>query len=260
MTIVRVLLLAALACVLPGCGTRYLTQAAAGELHVLIQRRPIDSVVLDSRTPEEVRQALFTVREARQFASHVLKLPDNGSYRTYADIDRPYVVWNVVATPEFSVAPRRWCFPIAGCVAYRGYFSRRNALAFAADLSDRGYDVMVGGVAAYSTLGRFSDPVLSTMIDYGDTELAAMIFHELAHQLLYVKNDSEFNEAFAMTVEAAGVQRWLQQHGQQAAFAIRDKDLSVRVRTDVHVATTVSVSSLNKARTTFKSYGNKYID
>jgi predicted aminopeptidase len=191
----------------------YIAQAAVGEWHVMRARRPIDDVVLDRATPENIREELFRVREAREFATKVLKLPDNRSYRTYADVHRAYVVWNVVATPEFSVAPLRWCFPIAGCVAYRGYFSERKARNFAADLAKKGYDVAVDGVPAYSTLGKLADPVLSTMLGYGPDELAATIFHELAHQLLYVKNDTEFNEAFATTVEEEGLRRWLEQRG-----------------------------------------------
>jgi predicted aminopeptidase len=206
--------------VLPGCGTMYVTQAAMGEWHVMHSRRPIDDVVLDKSTPEPVREELFRVREAREFASSELKLPDNRSYTTYADLHRPYVVWNVVATPEFSVQPKRWCFPVAGCVAYRGYFSEHKAHDFAASLAGEGFDVAVGGVPAYSTLGKFADPVLSTMLSYGDDELAATIFHELAHQLLYVKNDSEFNEAFAMTVEEEGLRRWLERHGQAGAMVL----------------------------------------
>jgi predicted aminopeptidase len=197
----------------------YLAQAAAGQWQVLHKRRPIEDVVLDKRTPEPIRQTLFQVRDAREFASRELKLPDNRSYHTYSDIGRPYVVWNVVATPEFSVQPKQWCFPIAGCVAYRGYFKEQRAQAFAAELAKQGLDVTVGGVPAYSTLGKFNDPVLSTMVSYGDAELAAMMFHELAHQLLYVKNDSEFNESFAMTVEEEGLQRWLKLHGQAATIA-----------------------------------------
>jgi predicted aminopeptidase len=149
------------------------------------------------------------VREARAFASHDLGLPQNDSYRTYADIQRPYVVWNVVAVPEFSVVPHHWCFPVAGCVAYRGYFHEDSARKFAAGMAKDGYDVAIDGVPAYSTLGRFADPVLSSMLRSGDDELAATIFHELAHQLLYVKDDSAFNEAFATTVEDAGLERWL---------------------------------------------------
>jgi predicted aminopeptidase len=216
--IARGLLVALAACTLPGCGTLYVAQAAIGQWHVMHARRPIDDVVLDQRTPEPVREELFRVREAREFASSELELPDNRSYRTYADIHRPYVVWNVVATPEFSVEPKRWCFPVAGCVAYRGYFRERKAHAFAAGLAKQGYDVAVGGVPAYSTLGRFADPVLSTMLGYGADELAATIFHELAHQLLYVKNDTEFNEAFAMTVEEEGLRRWLTQRGEAGAI------------------------------------------
>ncbi len=191
----------------------YLVQAARGQMQVLHARRPIDKVVSDPNTPPELRGRLLDVRAARNFAVSELHLPDNRSYRTYADIKRPFVVWNVVAAPEFSVEPKHWCFPIAGCVAYRGYFKEEKARAFAARLAKRGYDVTVGGVPAYSTLGKFADPVLSTTMRYGDSELAGIIFHELAHQLLYVKNDSEFNEAFATTVEDAGLERWLKARG-----------------------------------------------
>ena len=210
----RALLTALLFATLPGCGTTYLIQAASGEWHVLRARKPIDAVLADPHTPQTVRDRLTEVRAARDFASRELKLPDNRSYRSYADIDRPYVVWNVVAAPEFSVNPKRWCFPIAGCVAYRGYFSERRARAFAAGLAKRGFDVALAGVPAYSTLGKFADPVLSTMLRYGPDELAAIIFHELAHQLLYVADDTEFNEAFAVTVEDAGLERWLRFNGQ----------------------------------------------
>src|SRR5437879_3952398 len=210
----RALLTALLFATLPGCGTTYLIQAASGEWHVLRARKPIDAVLADPHTPQTVRDRLTEVRAARDFASRELKLPDNRSYRSYADIGRPYVVWNVVAAPEFSVNPKRWCFPVAGCVAYRGYFSERRARAFAAGLAKRGFDVALAGVPAYSTLGKFADPVLSTMLRYGPDELAAIIFHELAHQLLYVADDTEFNEAFAVTVEDAGLERWLRFNGQ----------------------------------------------
>jgi predicted aminopeptidase len=201
---------------LAGCGTTYLLQAASGEWHVLHARVPIDTLLADPHTSPELRAQLTQVRAARAFASQQLGLPDNASYRSYADIGRPYVVWNVIATPEFSVHPLRWCFPVAGCVAYRGYFHERRAREFGADLALRGDDVAVEGVPAYSTLGRFADPVLSSMLPYGDDELAATIFHELAHQLLYVRDDSEFNEAFAVTVENEGLERWLATQGQTA--------------------------------------------
>jgi predicted aminopeptidase len=209
----RLLLVAALIAALPGCGTLYVMQAANGQWHVMRARKPIDAVVADPRTPPTVRDRLTEVRAARDFATRELKLPNNRSYRTYADLHRPYVVWNVVAAPEFSVHPKQWCFPVAGCVAYRGYFAEKRARSFAAALAKRGFDVTLDGVPPYSTLGKFADPVLSTMLRYGPDELAAIIFHELAHQLLYVQNDSQFNEAFAVTVENAGLERWLTLNG-----------------------------------------------
>jgi predicted aminopeptidase len=212
----RLALLALATTMLSGCGTMYLAQAARGQWQLTHAREPIDQVIADPSTPADLRARLTEVRAARQFASRELGLPDNSSYRTYADIKRRYVVWNVVAAPEFSVQPERWCFPIAGCVAYRGYFSEAGARKFAAQLRKRGFDVVVGGVPAYSTLGKLSDPVLSTMLGYGDNELAAIIFHELSHQVVYVAGDSEFNEAFAVTVEETGLERWLRLNGHEA--------------------------------------------
>jgi predicted aminopeptidase len=226
--LLRAALAAALIGALPGCGTTYLAQAAAGQWHVMHERRPIEVVLADQHTPQPVRETLTDARDAREFASRELHLPDNSSYKTYADIGRPYVVWNVVATPEFSVEPKHWCFPIAGCVAYRGYFSEHKAQEFAAGLASKDLDVVVEGVPAYSTLGKLSDPLLSSMLSYGETELAATIFHELAHQLLYVKNDSQFNEAFAVTVEEAGLDRWLKARGEpdeiQAHRKMRERE------------------------------------
>jgi predicted aminopeptidase len=214
-----VLALAALAA-LGGCTTTlYLLQAANGEWHVMHSRQPIVQVIDDPAAPEPLIRELAEVRAARNFASRALALPDNDSYRTYVRIDRPYVVWNVVAAPALSIEPKEWCFPIAGCVAYRGYFKEKRASAFAADLKRRGYDVVIEGVPAYSTLGKLPDPVMSTMMRYGSEELAAMIFHELAHQLLYVQDDSRFNEAFAVTVEDEGLKRWLESKGQSAHIA-----------------------------------------
>jgi len=210
----RLLALAALCLPLAGCGTLYLLQAAGGELKVLHERVPIAQLLADPHTPPALRARLLKVQAAREFASQQLHLPDNRSYRTYADIGRDFVVWNVVAAPEFSVEPKRWCFPVAGCVDYRGYFSEQRAREFAAALAVEGYDVAIEGVPAYSTLGRFADPVLSSMLRYGDDDLAATIFHELAHQLLYVRDDSEFNEAFATTVEDVGLERWLAHQGE----------------------------------------------
>ena len=219
--LLRLLLIAGLAATLSGC---YVMQAATGQMRVLDARKPIDKVIGDPGTPESLKQTLTEVRAAREFASRRLKLPDNKSYRTYSNINRPFVVWNVVATPEFSVHPKQWCFPIVGCVSYRGYFSEKHARRFAEGLKKRGFDVTLDGVPAYSTLGKFADPVLSTMLPYGPDELAATIFHELAHQLLYVKDDTQFNEAFATTVENAGLERWLKFTGRADRFERYRKD------------------------------------
>lgn len=197
----------------------YYAQAARGQLGVMRARQPIPALLAAPDTPGELRKRLELVSEMRDYASRELGLPDNDSYRSYADVKRPYVVWNVVATPELSLDPRQWCFPVAGCVAYRGYFSELAARAFATGLAARGDDVAVFGVAAYSTLGRFADPVLNTMTGYGTFELAGTIFHELAHQRLYVAGDSAFNEAFATTVEEAGLARYAASHGTEAALA-----------------------------------------
>jgi predicted aminopeptidase len=197
---------------LSGCG--YLIQAAQGQSQVMQAREPIDRVIASGSTDAALKARLELVRGAREYASRELGLPDNGSYRSYAALGRPYVVWNVVAAPEFSVLPKTWWFPITGRVAYRGYFREDNARKFALGLQAQGYDTLVGGVSAYSTLGRFADPVLDTMMSYGDLQLVGTIFHELAHQLVYVKSDSEFNEAFAVSVERAGLARWLAARGQ----------------------------------------------
>ncbi len=217
---IRTLILGSTLSLLCGC---YLLDSAAGQLELLSKRRPIARVVRDPHTAPALRTQLEAVTAIREFATHDLGLPDNGSYRSYADVGRPYVVWNVVAAPEFSVVPKEWCYPIVGCVAYRGYFDQSKARAFAAKLRREGYDATVDGVAAYSTLGHFDDPIINTMLGWSDVELAGIVFHELTHQLLYVPGDASFNEALATTVEEAGVRRWLLAQGREA-------DLDVHLR------------------------------
>ena len=205
----------ALAAVLTsGCASRevgpgYYWQAVVGHLDVVRRARPIEQVLADPGVSSGLRERLERAREIRAFASRELGLPDNGSYTAFADLQRPYVVWNVFATPELSLRLERWCFPVAGCVAYRGYYDRQVAERFAARLRAQGLEVHVGGVPAYSTLGWFDDPLLSTFMHYPEGELARLIFHELAHQLLYVPGDTPFNESFATAVEEVGVARWL---------------------------------------------------
>jgi predicted aminopeptidase len=194
-------------------------QAASGQWEVMRKREPIAEVIKDSETSPELAARLHLLDEARDFSVEKLGLPDNKSYRTYADLERDYVVWNVFAAPEFSLTPKQWCFPVAGCVSYRGYFSKDDAIRASKRLSDDGFDVAVGGVAAYSTLGNFNDPILSTMMRWDDIDLVAVLFHELAHQVVYVKDDSAFNESFATAVEEIGVKLWLQSRGEEETMA-----------------------------------------
>ena len=204
---------------LSGCETlSYYAQAVGGQMELMSRAKPAARLIADPATPQALRERLELARTIRDYASRELGLPDNGSYRSYADLGRPYVVWNVVAAPEFALAPVESCFPVAGCVPYRGFFAQEDAERHAAKLRAAGNDVNVRGVAAYSTLGRFDDPLLSTFIGHPDTELARLIFHELSHQLLYVKDDSTFNESFAVAVERAGVRRWLAATGRNAGL------------------------------------------
>ena len=199
-----------------GCGNfSYYLQSVEGQIDLLQKREQIAQVLADPATPPALKRRLEQILTIRDFASAELKLPDNKSYRGYADLQRPFVVWNVFAAEEFSIMPRQWCFLIAGCVDYRGYFSQVNAEAYARELRDQGLDVFVGGVPAYSTLGWFDDPVLNTFVNYPEYELARLLFHELAHQLVYVKGDSEFNESFASAVENEGVRRWIARSGDE---------------------------------------------
>ena len=205
---------------LGGCAdSGYYLQSVRGQLEVNAARRPLDAALADEATSPALKQRLQRAAAIRSFAVDILKLPDNASYRSYADLQRPYVVWNVFAAGALTLEPQRWCFPLAGCVGYRGYFSHEAAAAFARGLRESGLDVHVAGVAAYSTLGWFDDPLLNTFIHYPDDELARLIFHELAHQVLYVPGDSEFNESFAVAVERAGLERWLAQEGDDALRA-----------------------------------------
>lgn len=223
------LLLAALPAA--GCGAAYYLSAASGQAELLRARRPLEQVLADPATPESLRQQLLVVDSALVYAHVHLNLPRTDSYRAYADLKRPYVVWAVFAAPEFSLTPRQWCYPFAGCVVYRGWFSEARAQDFANRLASRGEDTYVGGVPAYSTLGWFADPVLNTMLGQSDAAVAGILFHELAHQQLYVPGDSSFNEAYASFVEQEGVRRWLAFRGDTQAIC--DLDLALRRRDEM---------------------------
>lgn len=195
---------------LAGCETLgYYTQAAAGQMDLLFRRRPAQAVLDDPATTPALREQVRLALQLRDFAAADLQLDLAGRYRTVVDLDRDFVVWNLMAAQRFSLEPVLWCYPVAGCVAYRGYFHEDDARRKARDLQGEGYDVHVGGVAAYSTLGWFEDPLLSTFLRRGEPELAELLFHELAHGRLYVAGDTAFNESFASFVGREGVRRWL---------------------------------------------------
>jgi predicted aminopeptidase len=197
-----------------GCASfRYYAQAASGQAKLIAHSHPLSKVLDDSRTDPALAKRLRLARRARCFASEKLGLPDNRSYKSYVELDRAYVVWNVFAAPRYSVEAVPQCFPIAGCVAYRGWFSEAAAQADAAQRRSAGNDVWVGGVPAYSTLGWFADPIVSSMLRWDDDELDGTIFHELAHQLIYVKGDTAFNESFATFVQTQGLRQWRSSRG-----------------------------------------------
>lgn len=240
----------AVAGLLGGCETLadagYLRQSVAGHLDIVWRARPVEVWIADTATDPALRKRLQLARNIRDFAVDALSLPDNRSYRRYAALDRPAAVWNVVAAPELSLALKTWCFPVVGCVGYRGYYDRAQADALAAELKAQGWDVMVYGVPAYSTLGRTEwlggDPLLSTFIRWPEGELARLIFHELSHQVVYAADDTVFNESFATAVERLGGRRWLDEHAspaaraEYAAFDARRRDfkaLTLSVREDL---------------------------
>ncbi|CAG8868933.1 hypothetical protein PS627_03292 [Pseudomonas fluorescens] len=240
------------AVLLSGCSSvSYYGQLAEGQWQLLRARTSVAALVEDPATDSALRQRLLQAEQARLFASARLQLPDNRSYRVYADLGRPYVVWNVFATPELSLDPQTHCFPIAGCVAYRGYYRQGAARGAAALLRQEGLDVYVGGVEAYSTLGWFDDPLLAPMLGWSDERLASLIFHELAHQRVYVQDDTAFNESFATFVEQEGSRQWRAARGLPASTddGLRQREqfirlvLASRERLQVIYAGTLSVGA-----------------
>lgn len=196
---------------LSGCHLSHLT---TGQYDLLSRREPIADVLADPARDTELRRRLSLLLEARAFAVAALQLPDNDSYSDYADLERPFAVWNVFAAPEFSLEGKTWCYPFSGCVAYRGYFDEARARAEAAALKAEGWDVEVGGVPAYSTLGWFDDPVLNTMLRWDDDRLVETLFHELAHQRLFVEGDTAFNESYASFVGDEGLRQFRAARGE----------------------------------------------
>ena len=236
--IVASLLLAFIA----GCSTLgYYGHVARGEASLLVHRKPIDTIVADEKTDPALRTRLTEAEAARRFASDHLGLPRNESYTSYVDLGRPYATWNVFAAPEFSVDPVTHCFPFAGCVAYVGFFDKASAEREQTRLAGQGNDTAIEGSAAYSTLGWFADPILSSMLRWSDDELDGVIFHELAHQRVYAGDDTAFNESFATFVQREGLREWRASRGlpvtgdkddaRDGAFTALVLDLRERLRT-----------------------------
>jgi len=208
--IIAILSFTLLAGYLSGCSTlSYYGQSIQGQMNLLLNRESIDDILAQPETSPELKLSLQQARSIRQYASAQLSLPDNKSYLYYVDVKRPYVVWNVFAAPEFSLNPTNWCYPIAGCVSYRGYFAEEDAIEQSEELKLQNLDVHVGGIAAYSTLGWFDDPLMNTMLHWRQRSLAGLIFHELSHQVIYIKSETGFNEAFSSSVERLGTIQWL---------------------------------------------------
>jgi predicted aminopeptidase len=202
-----------------GCQTlSFYGQAIKGQYGIVAHQQRIEKLLADPLTAPPLRAKLQLVQSLRAFAEKDLKLPVDGHYQRYVDVHRPFVVWNVEAAPEFSLEPKAWWYPLVGSLEYRGYFSERSARTYAARMQKKGYDVYVGGVTAYSTLGWFKDPVLNTFVFDPEPDLAETIFHELGHQRVFASGDTDFNEAFATTVGQEGARRWLRAKGDQNAF------------------------------------------
>jgi len=228
-------------------------------MELLFKRKDIEKLIASPETPEEKRQKLALVLELRDYAGDELGLPDHGSYAGFVELERDAVVYNVIAAPEFSVKPKTWCYPLVGCLAYRGYFDRKAAERRARALEEKGFDTLVSPVAAYSTLGRFDDPVTSPMLAFSNLRLAGLLFHELAHQRVFVKGETDFNEAYATAVERAGVRRWLEtgkaegslpawQEARRLEAAFTELLLETRAELEALYATALPADELRKSK------------
>lgn len=227
--------------VLPGCTTiGYYSQAISGHVSLMWSAQPVDDLLKNPATDPSLADKLALARDARVFAKNRLALPVGDAFTEYTELGRPWVVVNLVAAPEFSLTPRQWCYPVAGCQAYRGYFSLDDARAEQKTLNNRGYDTFIGGVTAYSTLGWFDDPLHSGFTNLPDDRMVALMFHELAHRVVYVDEDTAFNESFATAVELEGLRLWLEERDDTGGFAAALARLEQRNATLALVEDTVT--------------------
>lgn len=233
----QIYLLLLLVTMLNGCTTiGYYSQAISGQLSLMTSGRPVSSAIADESTPKQLRDSLVVSRQARKFAARRLALPVGEAFREYVDLDRPWVVVNLVATPEFSLQPHRWCYLVLGCQAYRGYFSLEDARREQALFRARGFDTFIGGGTAYSTLGWFDDPLHTGFTTLPDDRMVALMFHELAHRVVYISDDTAFNESFATAVELEGLRLWLSAQGKPGQFQRALERLARRNQTQALVA------------------------
>jgi predicted aminopeptidase len=204
---------------LNGCSTiGYYSQAVSGHMSLMMSGAPVEKVFSDDTTPVELREQLALAQQAREYAAQRLALPVGDAFSDYVHLERPWVVVNLVAVPEFSLEPHRWCYPVLGCQAYRGYFRLDDARAEEAQFRDKGFDTFIGGVTAYSTLGWFDDPLHTGFTRLAEDRMVALMFHELAHRVVYIADDTAFNESFATAVELEGLRLWLSEQGKPGQF------------------------------------------
>ncbi len=215
--LLRFLLIPCLVLISACSSVGYYAQSVAGQMALVQLQKPVATIIDDQTSDPRLRQQLAEIRQILDYAHTVLGLPDNGSYRKYADLDREFVVWNVFAAPAYSLEPKQWCYLVVGCTNYRGYFSKQSALDYAKTLQQSGWEVSVNGVIAYSTLGWFDDPLLNTMLHRQPWEIARLLFHELAHQHIYFTDDTDFNEAYAEAIALIGLDGWLQTQTSEVA-------------------------------------------
>ncbi|MBW7471360.1 aminopeptidase [Marinobacter sp. M216] len=224
-----------------GCTTiGYYSQAVSGHLSLMMNGDSVDGLIARGTTPDDLKQKLTTSQQARRFARDALSLPVGDAFTDYVALDRPWVVVNLVAVPEFSLEPHRWCYPVLGCQAYRGYFELDDAVAEQADFRETGYDTFIGGVTAYSTLGWFDDPLHSGFTRMSDDRMVALMFHELAHRVVYIGDDTAFNESFATAVELEGLKLWSDRQGNPDSFQRAFERLQQRNQTLALVETTTT--------------------
>jgi len=208
-----------------GCGTiAYYSQAIKGQCQMLCCHQSVRKIAKDNTKPAKLRKQMQLVLNLREYAHSKLGMNPGENYLRFKRLNRKFALWVVYAAPEFDTRLKSWWYPVAGRFTSRGWFSEKAARRYAESLAAQGLDVHVGGAPAYSTLGWFDDPVLDTFINYSESDLAELIFHELAHGRFFLAGDATFNESFATATARAAVFKWLKDN--------RDTDAHDRYRAE----------------------------